>query len=180
VSCARRSNLTAGETLWITGFPMGAPAWGSSPPSPLILTPGRQYRAESTMIRSWRSRTASPFWCLSWHWVTSAAAISIRRSPSASQQRECFQPSRYALHRRPNRRRHRRRLVLLLAFGGPVANQPWRHTGRHAADHLQRRVISLLVRGGRISLPNLIENALFCSLHHLVNRIGRLDAASAV
>lgn len=26
------------------------------------------------------------------------------------------------LHRRPNRRRHRRRLVLLLAFGGPVAN----------------------------------------------------------
>jgi hypothetical protein len=67
-----------------------------------------------------------------------------------------------------------------LAFGGPVANQPWCHTGRHAADHLQRRVISLLVRGGRISLPNLIENALFCSLHHLVNRIGRLDAASAV
>jgi hypothetical protein len=39
-------------------------------------------------------------------------------------------------------------------------------------------VISLLVRGGRILLPNLIENALFCP-PHAVNRIGWLDAASS-
>jgi hypothetical protein len=39
-------------------------------------------------------------------------------------------------------------------------------------------VISLLVRDGRILLPNLIENALFCP-PHAVNRIGWLDAASS-
>jgi hypothetical protein len=40
-------------------------------------------------------------------------------------------------------------------------------------------VISLLVRGGRILLAKFDRDALFCS-RHLVNRIGRLDAAASV
>jgi hypothetical protein len=40
-------------------------------------------------------------------------------------------------------------------------------------------IISLLVRGGGILLPSLIENALLCSLN-VVHRIGRVDAASSV